>query len=109
MPTIIEQRQFQADVPVVVRVPFTADGKRYVAGEPFPWRTMGVDRERVDTLFKSGFLRHDDKALPPDAYGGMSLPVLRQIAIGRGLKVKRSKADQIAVLTKAVADGVDLR
>lgn len=101
---------------VFARKGFTANGRRYAAGDKLDWRKVAVDQRRVAQMFVTGFLTHEGVE-PVSAPSGVvhepkkqevteepvvgddldeieDMKELRKIAdeIGAGYKV--SKADQ---------------
>lgn len=111
-------KTFNPDMPLIARKRFTAHARKFVPGDPFDWRDMGLGRRKVRHLFESGHVVHPDDAVsqpaepvPPasaeplsPAWGSISpgdsleqiddLNELRAIAEAEGAPTKRSKADQ---------------
>lgn len=50
----------QFDRPLFVKIPFTSHAKKYDRGEEYPWSILGVEKEKVMTLYKNGFIHHND-------------------------------------------------
>ena len=54
-----EDFPFQVDRPTFVRVPFTANGKQWDAGDHFPWKELSIDDNKVRILYNQRTLFHN--------------------------------------------------
>lgn len=109
------EHTFDPSRQVYARKGFTANGRRYAAGDKLDWRKVAVDQRRVAQMFVTGFLTHEgiepvsapsgvlhepkqevaeEPVVTDDLDGIDDMKELRKIAdeIGAGYKV--SKADQ---------------
>jgi len=54
-----EDFPFQVDRPTFVRVPFTANGRQWAAGDHFPWKELSIDDNKVRILYNQRTLFHN--------------------------------------------------
>ena len=54
-----ENFPFQVDRPTFVRVPFTANGRQWAAGDHFPWKELSIDDDKVRILYNQRTLFHN--------------------------------------------------
>lgn len=50
---------FQADWPLFVKTPLSADGKEWKRDEHFNWLERGIEVDKVARLYASGYLHHN--------------------------------------------------
>jgi glucuronate isomerase len=53
---------WQVDWPLFVKVPFDSEGRTWQRGEHYPWRTLGINgvkEQSVARLYNSGYLYHN--------------------------------------------------
>lgn len=60
MSRVIERGSFDPSSPVVSRRQFTAGGRSYPKGTPFPWKRLSVSQRRVKQMYDSGLLAHGE-------------------------------------------------
>lgn len=57
----IKERTFDPKKELVVRRAFTANGRKYMPGQPFDWEKKAIPVRRVATLFSANMIDHLDK------------------------------------------------
>jgi len=69
----VRRTPFYRDTPVFVKIPFNANGRRWVRGVEFPWLTLGIKEVRVATLYNQNKLMHNEalEANLPDVGDGL--------------------------------------
>jgi len=50
---------WQVDWPIFVKMPITADNKKWKRGEHFNWLEREIDQDKVAILYASGYLHHN--------------------------------------------------
>lgn len=109
------EHTFDPSRQVYARKGFTANGRRYAAGDKLDWRKVAVDQRRVAQMFVTGFLTHEgiepvsapsgvlhepkqevaeEPVVTDDLDGIDDMKELRKIADGIGAGYKVSKEDQ---------------
>lgn len=72
---------FDKTQPVYVRRIFKANGKDYYPGMVFDWKYHAVAHRRVQTLFNSGYLKHDED-ITVDELAAEEAPKTDKMAMG---------------------------
>ena len=54
-------RPFQYDQPLFVRIPFRARAKDWAKNQEFKWKELSMDKDKVMSLYKQGYLIHDEE------------------------------------------------
>lgn len=52
---------FQWDRPVFVKIQFDGHGKTWETQKHFPWKELGVDKDKVMNLYNIGYLYHNEE------------------------------------------------
>ena len=84
----------QFDRPLFVKLPFTSHAKKYDRGDEYPWDILGVDKDKVLTLYNKGYIHHNE-AFEKDRKG----------TIGDGLN--EATIDQLHILVDQINEKVE--
>jgi hypothetical protein len=55
------QNNFQHNRPVFCKTPFRSNAKNYKRGDEYPWQTLGVDIDKVTSLYTQGYIHHHEE------------------------------------------------
>lgn len=58
MARLVSRAPFDPSKPVIVKRPFTANGRPYAVGDVFPWRQQAIAQRKALQLYDSGRLMH---------------------------------------------------
>lgn len=73
MPRLLSKPAINPGAPLVVRRPFTANGRRYSRGDVFPWRRLAIDFAKVRRMYENNYLEHAG-TVQPVVDEGFSVP-----------------------------------
>lgn len=52
---------FQIDLPVFVKVEFNGQGRNWKRQEHFPWKELGIEQDKVMSLYSIDYLYHNNE------------------------------------------------